>query len=390
MKRKKKRVFKKSKQALLEDKKKSIESMKETAGTVSEGEQVEENLVTENLKEPSKLSTDGNLVNSNKLSENVKKIIRNFLHRHTSETAGENYYTIKISTAGEDITRDIHISKKLWKYGVFSLAGTFFLFIAITTIAGYSLFANHINSQAMSKLREVNTLQQEKLTSLAVKANELQQQLDKITATENAIKSVANVNVSLQDDPYSEIRRNVKNGGEGGPIVPPNLQNTAQMLDIVEKRLQIHDKNMLVLKSAFAQQQKEQAAMQAQNLATPTGWPASGYISSPFGFRWHGTDFHPGVDIAADYGTPIRATADGVVTYAGWNAGGYGNMVDINHGNGLMTRYGHAMRVVAYVGEHVHRGDVVAYVGSTGYSTGPHVHYEVRLHGKPIDPAPYL
>ena len=84
------------------------------------------------------------------------------------------------------------------------------------------------------------------------------------------------------------------------------------------------------------------------------------------------------------------ATADGIVTTAGWNSGGYGNMVDIDHGNGIMTRYGHAMQVAVVAGQHVRRGQVIAYMGSTGFSTGPHVHYEVRINGTPVNPSTYL
>ena len=102
----------------------------------------------------------------------------------------------------------------------------------------------------------------------------------------------------------------------------------------------------------------------------PSIWPTTGVVTSPYGLRWGGTDFHPGMDIANDMGTPIVATADGVVDYAGWNAGGYGNMVDIDHGNGIMTRYGHASQVVVSTGQHVKRGQLIAYMGSTGFSTG--------------------
>ena len=122
----------------------------------------------------------------------------------------------------------------------------------------------------------------------------------------------------------------------------------------------------------------------------PSIWPTTGEISSPYGLRWGGTDFHPGIDIANDMGTPIVATADGVVEYAGWNSGGYGNMVDINHGNGIMTRYGHASQVVVSTGQQVKRGQLIAYMGSTGFSTGPHVHYEVHINGNRVNPISYL
>ncbi len=122
----------------------------------------------------------------------------------------------------------------------------------------------------------------------------------------------------------------------------------------------------------------------------PSIWPTNGIVSSPYGLRWGGTDFHPGIDIANDMGTPIVATADGVVEYAGWNSGGYGNMVDINHGNGIMTRYGHASQVVVTAGQYVKRGQLIAYMGSTGFSTGPHVHYEVHVNGQRVNPISYL
>ena len=122
----------------------------------------------------------------------------------------------------------------------------------------------------------------------------------------------------------------------------------------------------------------------------PSIWPTTGVVSSPYGLRWGGTDFHPGMDIANDMGTPIVATADGIVEYAGWNSGGYGNMVDINHGNGIMTRYGHASQVVVSTGQQVKRGQLIAYMGSTGFSTGPHVHYEVHVNGNRVNPISYL
>ena len=122
----------------------------------------------------------------------------------------------------------------------------------------------------------------------------------------------------------------------------------------------------------------------------PAIWPTTGVVTSPYGLRWGGTDFHPGMDIANDMGTPIVATADGIVVVAGWNSGGYGNMVDIDHGNGIMTRYGHASQVLVSAGQFVKRGQIIALMGSTGFSTGPHVHYEVHVNGQRVNPISYL
>jgi murein DD-endopeptidase MepM/ murein hydrolase activator NlpD len=115
--------------------------------------------------------------------------------------------------------------------------------------------------------------------------------------------------------------------------------------------------------------------------------PASGPMSSTFGPRW-GT-FHYGLDIAAPYGSDVRAVHSGVVTKAGW-FGGYGNAVVIDHGNGLTTRYGHNSSVTVQVGQRVSAGQVIAKVGNTGDSTGPHLHFEVRQDDVAINPLPYM
>ncbi|MEA5092322.1 Murein hydrolase activator EnvC [bioreactor metagenome] len=122
-------------------------------------------------------------------------------------------------------------------------------------------------------------------------------------------------------------------------------------------------------------------------------WPIHGEITSPYGWRTHpifGTQiFHSGIDIAADYGDPILAADSGTVIYAGW-MGGYGNAVMIDHGGGLVTLYGHNTAVLVSEGQAVDKGQVIAHAGSTGYSTGPHCHFEVRLHGETVNPLSYL
>jgi hypothetical protein len=117
--------------------------------------------------------------------------------------------------------------------------------------------------------------------------------------------------------------------------------------------------------------------------------PVKGRLTSGFGERFHpilGYErFHDGVDLAAAAGTPIVAAADGRVVGAGWT-GGYGNAVEIAHSGGLETRYGHMSRIAAYAGEAVRRGQIIGYVGSTGLSTGPHLHFEVMKNGRPVNP----
>ncbi len=117
-------------------------------------------------------------------------------------------------------------------------------------------------------------------------------------------------------------------------------------------------------------------------------------IASGFGYRidpvYKITKFHAGLDFTAAQGTPVYATADGVVKEAGYNGGGFGNQVIINHGYGYETLYGHMYRIKARVGKKVKRGEVIGYVGNTGKSTGPHCHYEVHKSGQPVDPVYYF
>ncbi len=125
---------------------------------------------------------------------------------------------------------------------------------------------------------------------------------------------------------------------------------------------------------------------------TGTIWPVFGFITSPYGWRMNPLtnkrDFHPGVDIGASEGTPVFSAINGVVTYSGWMEG-YGNLVQVFDGR-MLTRYGHLSQIDCYVGEKVSSGELVGRVGSTGWSTGPHLHFEVRIATTPYNPLGYL
>jgi murein DD-endopeptidase MepM/ murein hydrolase activator NlpD len=122
-------------------------------------------------------------------------------------------------------------------------------------------------------------------------------------------------------------------------------------------------------------------------------WPVNGPITSPYGYRIHPIlgyrKLHTGIDFGVGYGTPIHAADSGTVIYATW-MGGYGNVIIVDHGRGISTLYAHQSSLAVGVGARVVRGQVVGYVGSTGFSTGPHLHFEVRVNGTPVDPMGYL
>jgi murein DD-endopeptidase MepM/ murein hydrolase activator NlpD len=153
------------------------------------------------------------------------------------------------------------------------------------------------------------------------------------------------------------------------------------------------------LEALIIERQREiEAQQRAQGIVGTSApgvlaWPVTGTITSPFGWRQNpfggGPEFHQGLDIAAPMGTTITAAASGTVISAGWY-GGYGNFILLDNGGGMATGYAHCSQIFVSAGQHVQKGQAIGAVGSTGASTGPHVHFEVRINGKPVDPAPYL
>jgi murein DD-endopeptidase MepM/ murein hydrolase activator NlpD len=145
-----------------------------------------------------------------------------------------------------------------------------------------------------------------------------------------------------------------------------------------------------------AEIEKQLRAIQATSNQAfiPAMWAHMGKINNEFGFRrspfgGRTYEFHAGMDIDGERGDQVVAPANGVVTEAGWK-GGYGNMIEVDHGNGLKTRYGHLSKIDVVVGDQISRGQIMAFVGSTGRSTGPHLHYELRLNDRPINPRRFL
>lgn len=169
----------------------------------------------------------------------------------------------------------------------------------------------------------------------------------------------------------------------------------SQALDRLDAQLSTELADSVAAKAQASQiaAAREAAALARQRWldAIPSMWPTDGYISSGFGYRTYpDQEFHPGLDITNDYGAPIYATASGTVEEAGWDSGGYGYKVAIDHGNGYVSWYAHDSRILVDVGDTVRKGQEIAEVGDTGFATGPHCHYELLLWGTPIDPTPFL
>lgn len=242
---------------------------------------------------------------------------------------------------------------------------------------------------------------------------------EKMQALENKAKTVEKISGQLQE----LVRTNggtvpentgMGTGGIGGASTVPDIAKTAgnkkeddEKIDVSEtpgellkeirrldERLDKQIRLVVALRSEFMNQAYGAVSSVVNPTAeTPNIWPVAGPISSYYGYRTSpggiGSTFHEGVDIAGDYGTPISATAAGTVTQAGW-VGGYGYLVEVKHADGIVTRYGHNSAVLVYEGQHVDQGSMIALMGSTGNSTGPHCHYEVRIHGEAVDPMYFL
>lgn len=207
----------------------------------------------------------------------------------------------------------------------------------------------------------------------------------------------------------AELRRMLKFKSEkallkgqavGGPT-DEDVKKLAELLEAApEEAVRDVERSMVDLMQAAREREKrfDEIRRYVRKRSTllasrPTVWPVRGWISSGFGDRNNPVtgkgSFHSGVDIANDNGSPIRATADGTVSFAGWE-GGYGKLVVLNHGNGFSTYYGHLSEIKAGVGQRVARGQVIGRMGATGNTTGPHLHYEIRLYGASVDPAKYM
>lgn len=311
-------------------------------------------------------------------------------NQENKEEKIEQEYTIKIIPhKGADV-RSIRLPERWIKYGIASLATGALLLVGAFGYSTYSSYSLRNEAAQIERLQQVNNIQQEQLLQLSKKANSLQNELNELGQVEAELRQLAGMESAAPDTPEGNGGDGTHTG-QGGPIGQDlKVENVSSALDDLEKRIATRRESIQQLKEALKEQQAQVAYQEAINASTPAIWPSSGDVSSPYGLRWGGSDFHPGIDIADDIGTPIVATADGIVTDAGWNSGGYGNMVDIDHGNGYMTRYAHAQSVVVSAGQAVKRGQIIAYMGNTGYSTGPHLHYEIRVNGSAVNPAGYL
>jgi murein DD-endopeptidase MepM/ murein hydrolase activator NlpD len=186
--------------------------------------------------------------------------------------------------------------------------------------------------------------------------------------------------------PASIRSRAMGGGGSGNPLAVTH-ESPESTFGVLKDILGVLEDRLTTVRKGVEGQQ-------ALAAAAPSLWPlTSGWLTSNFGSRKDpltgAADFHAGLDISADRGVPVHATANGSVQLASYN-GNYGNCVEIAHGYGIATRYGHLSGYAVHPGQKIKRGDIIGYVGATGRTTGPHLHYEILLNGQPINPLKFL
>jgi murein DD-endopeptidase MepM/ murein hydrolase activator NlpD len=257
--------------------------------------------------------------------------------------------------------------------------------LCIVTLPVLIGFGAHWSARAtLSELRSQNALLQMENASYREVTGQLAAQISSLQTAVDDIGARARVDPAAQSV-INRLPERVRSRAMGGGSVPASLLAAGfpdQAFAVLRDVLHVIEERLVSVRSDVERRQ-------ALASATPSMWPIAGWITSSYGNRtdpFNGSsDFHPGLDISADHGQEIFAPADGTGESAGVN-GSYGNMITLDHGFGLTTRYGHLSRFAVTSGQVVRRGQVIGYVGSTGRSTSPHLHYEVLVNGQLTNP----
>jgi len=286
-------------------------------------------------------------------------------------------------------TRQIKIPVTLIK-GICVAAATASLILAFVVYDYVKLKGNALE---LGRLRRENISQKLELQNFAGKIRGIEDQYQKLSMFDKKLRIVANI-----EKPKGSDRDELKGlGGDSTKDVEDYLSTPKAKVDDLLKDM--HSEINQLEQKAISQEKsfvEIQEHLMNQSLffaATPSIWPVKGWVTSPFGVRtspFTGThQMHKGMDIANRVGTPVVSTADGIVVKATWDSG-FGKTVSIRHGYGMVTVYGHLSEINVRVGQKVKRGQKIAAVGSTGHSTGPHLHYAVSMNGVEVNPAKYI
>ena len=295
-------------------------------------------------------------------------------------------WTVVFVPHGSEPSKIVEVS-----YGVMKMAaGGVGLGVAAALLVGYATMARTADLSRTSRLQQENARLAQTIGELHGRLSTLSDTLTRISQRDARIRVLANL---------EPIDPQVQAAGIGGPTLAPRpgLPSDGPALrrsqDLrVDLNALIRRANLLA--SSF-EEAKDSLASHSQRLAaTPSIMPTQGWLTSAFSSMrehpiLHIARPHEGIDVTAPMGSPIEAPAAGVVSDAGWESG-YGNTVTIDHGYGIVTKFAHASKLLVRTGQRVQRGQRIALVGNTGLATGPHLHYEVHVNGRPVDPLKYV
>jgi murein DD-endopeptidase MepM/ murein hydrolase activator NlpD len=295
-------------------------------------------------------------------------------------------WTVVFVPHGSEPSKIIEVSYGLIKTAIGGVA----LAVAAALLVGYATMAHTADLSRTARLQDENSRLAQEIGELHGRLSTLSDTLTRISQRDARIRVLANLE---PNDPQ------VQAAGIGGPTLAsrPGLLNAGPAVRRSEE-IRV-DLNALIrranlLASSF-EEAKDSLASHSQRLAaTPSIMPTQGWLTSAFSSMrehpiLHIARPHEGIDVTAPMGSPIEAPAAGVVTDAGWESG-YGNTVTIDHGYGVTTKFAHASKLLVRTGQRVQRGQRIALVGNTGLATGPHLHYEVHVNGRPVDPLKYV
>lgn len=295
-------------------------------------------------------------------------------------------YTIVVADRGTGVVRRVTIRLGI---AVATLAILFSLPVLIGLGARWSAVDEIHNLRSRSATLEVeNTSYRAATEALTSQIQSLQTAIDDLGARSHVDPAAAK---AMEKLPVG-LKSRAMGGGRPGAAIPPtalfapSLSSPEDTFGMLRDLLNGLERHLSIVK-------KDVERREALAAATPSIWPTQGWLSAGYGMRpdpFSGElDFHPGLDISADKGHPVYATADGIVELAS-SAGDYGNLIVLNHGLGIATRYGHLSKFLVTVGQKVRRGEVIAKVGATGRATGAHLHYEVTINGRLLNPLQLL
>lgn len=294
-------------------------------------------------------------------------------------------WTLVLVPHGSEPSRIIEVSYTLLRAAAFAVAAI----VVLALIVGYATLTHTTDLSRTARLQQENASLSREIGELHGRLISLADTLSTISQRDARIRVLANL---------EPIDPQVQAAGIGGPgtseVGLGGLTGVARRTAQVRVDLSALIRRANLLASSFKEAADSLSLHTARLAATPSIMPTQGWLSSAFSSMrshpiLHMARPHEGIDVSAPMGSPIEAPAAGVVTDAGWETG-YGNTITINHGFGIVTKFAHASKLLVKTGQRVSRGQRIALVGNSGLATGPHLHYEVHVNGRPVNPLKYV